>query len=206
MFRLCDKEMYTSMEAWNQSDIVARGMALHKLLRLLTMSLGGEGYLTFMGNEFGHPEWIDFPREGNGWSYHYARRQWSLVQSSAYKYEWLANFDRDMTEFLRTYGVLKEEKPLPLFLDGEKKVAVFRRGELIYVFNLHPTRSDKDIFVNCADFGEGEYGVVFSSDLPSHGGQNRISLGQTYRPTEEEYGFGFRVYLPCRTALVLKKK
>lgn len=32
------------------------------MIRLLTFSLGSKAYLNFMGNEFGHPEWIDFPR------------------------------------------------------------------------------------------------------------------------------------------------
>ena len=106
MFRLCDKEMYWAMDRQSQSMIIDRGMALHKLIRLLTMSLGGEGYLTFMGNEFGHPEWIDFPREGNGWSYHYCRRQWSLADNPNLKYSYLNEFEKAMIALARSTRLL----------------------------------------------------------------------------------------------------
>jgi len=205
LFRMADAEMYTGMEKSYHTPTMDTAIDMHKLIRFLTAALASDGYLNFMGNEFGHPEWIDFPREGNGWSYHYARRQWSLVHCPDYKYEWLANFDREMVRFLKKYRVHKSGHPTPIWLDGDKNLMIFRRGEEIYVFNLHPTQSRTDVFVYCADTGDGEYRVVFSSDRPEFGGQNRINAGQTYRPVEEEYGFGFRVYLPCRTALVLKK-
>ena len=96
MFRLCDKEMYTDMNKSSDNQLIARGMALHKMIRLITLSAGGEGYLNFMGNEFGHPEWIDCPREGNGWSYFYCRRQWHLMTDYNLKYHYLSDFDRDM--------------------------------------------------------------------------------------------------------------
>ena len=108
MFRLCDQEMYWSMEKKAQNMIIDRGIALHKMIRLITLTLAGEGYLNFMGNEFGHPEWIDFPRQGNNWSYHYCRRQWSLVDNPDLKYEWLNNFDRAMI------AMTKKEKTLTL--------------------------------------------------------------------------------------------
>lgn len=111
MFRLCDKEMYWSMEKNTQNYIIDRGVALHKMIRFITMTLGGEGYLNFMGNEFGHPEWIDFPREGNGWSYHYCRRQWSLVDNPNLKYCWLNDFDKAMISFTKEHHILEDENP-----------------------------------------------------------------------------------------------
>ena len=71
---LFDEEIYSGMSTLNPpSPKVERGVALHKMIRCITMALGGEAWLTFMGNEFGHPEWLDFPREGNGWSYQHCR-------------------------------------------------------------------------------------------------------------------------------------
>src|SRR5690606_6053245 len=121
--------------------VVERGIALHKIIRLLTFSLGGEGWLNFMGNEFGHPEWLDFPREGNGWSYHYCRRQWSLADNPALKYQWLAAFDRAMLATGRAHGLPACEPAGLLNLDLANQVLCARRGDLVFVFNLSIDRS-----------------------------------------------------------------
>jgi 1,4-alpha-glucan branching enzyme len=84
---LFDRDIYDCMSVDQpETLVVTRGMALHKMIRLITFALGGEGYLTFMGNEFGHPEWIDFPREGNNWSYHYAIRRWDIADDNNLRY------------------------------------------------------------------------------------------------------------------------
>ena len=88
---------------------VSRGMALHKMIRLLTQTLGGEAYLNFMGNEFGHPEWIDFPREGNGNSYDYCRRQWNLMYDTNLRYGQLGDFDKAMNSIEARFGVMMHE-------------------------------------------------------------------------------------------------
>ncbi|MBR7140919.1 MAG: alpha amylase C-terminal domain-containing protein, partial [Clostridia bacterium] len=178
---------------------------MHKVIRFLTLSLSRDGYLNFMGNEFGHPEWIDFPREGNGWSYKYARRQWSLVNNGLLKYEWLYNFDRDMIAFVR-YNELLTKKANCIWIDGQKKIIIFERGEFLFVFNLHPSRSQESVFVNCEGTGAGGYKVIFSSDERKYGGQDRADEEYLYYAKEEEYGYGFNLYVPCRTALVLKKE
>jgi len=178
---------------------------MHKLIRFLTITLANDGYLNFMGNEFGHPEWIDFPREGNGWSYKYARRQWSLVQNPEFKFQWLGNFDRDMIHFIRKHKLHMSGKPDAIWLDEQKNVMIFTRGDLIYVFNLHPTQSQEDVFVHCGKTGEGKYRVVFSSDDARYGGQDRIQKKHTYFTWGDEFGLGFKLYMPCRTAAVLKK-
>jgi 1,4-alpha-glucan branching enzyme len=157
-----------------------------------------------MGNEFGHPEWIDFPREGNDWSYKYARRQWSLVDNGLLKYEWLADFDRDMIEFIR-YNEMLTKKANCIWLDGNKKIMVFERNDYIFVFNLHPTCSQESVFVSCEQTGVGGYKVVLSSDDNKYGGQDRVSKEYLYFAKDEEYGYGFNLYVPCRTAVVLKK-
>ena len=202
MFRLCDSEMYTSMHKDHQSLVVDRGMALHKLLRLLTMSLGGEGYLTFMGNEFGHPEWIDFPREGNGWSYHYCRRQWSLADNPELKYQYLLAFEKAMVEMAKKERVLGGADK-QLALDNTDKVLVYKKGDAYMAFNFHPYNSYDGRLIVVDE--EGEYKVLMTSDDYCFGGQGRI-WHQTYKAEKQEDGkIGFRMYLPSRTATVFKK-
>ena len=202
MFRLCDKEMYYCMERDNNNPVVDRGMALHKMLRLLTMSLGGEGYLTFMGNEFGHPEWIDFPREGNGWSYHYCRRQWSLAENEALKYGFLNDFEIAMVKMAKKCKLLRSGDR-QLGLDNYKKTVVYQKGEAVFAFNFHPWKSYDGCFLPMPE--AGEYDVVMSTDDHCFGGHGRI-YHQTYTTTEENGWTGIRLYLPSRTAVVLRKK
>ena len=197
MFRLCDQEMYWSMEKGRENHIIDRGIALHKMLRLITMSLGGEGYLTFMGNEFGHPEWIDFPREGNGWSYHYCRRQWHLADDPALKYEYLNAFEKamvDMAKKLRVLGGGDRQ----LMLDNLTKTLVYQKGSGLFAFNFHPENSYEGMWVPVPE--PGEYEVILSTDDYCFGGQGRI-YHQAYTAQQ-----GFQIYLPSRTAIALKKK
>jgi 1,4-alpha-glucan branching enzyme len=202
LFRLCDREMYTSMDKVHTNPVVDRGIALHKLLRLLTMSLGGEGYLTFMGNEFGHPEWIDFPREGNGWSYHYCRRQWSLADNGFLKYGQLNAFEIAMVDMAKKNKVLSGGDR-QLRLDNHAKVLVYQKGNALFGFNFHPWRSYEDCFLPVTE--PGAYTVILSSDDHCFGGHGRI-WHQTYTAEQGKDGLGIRLYLPCRTAVVLRKK
>ena len=203
MFRLADAEMYTGMCKDYHTPSMDTAIDMHKLIRFLTITLAKNGYLNFMGNEFGHPEWIDFPREGNGWSHHYARRQWSLVENPEYKYEWLANFDRDMIKIVKDFNIF-DTPPQSLWLDDNKKHFIFERNSLIFLFNMHPTWSVESVFIKCDKIGDSKYKVIFNSDNENYGGQGRIS-SQVYTPTETEFGFGIKVYSPCRTVMVLKK-
>ena len=201
MFRLCDKEMYWGMEKSSQNPVIDRGMALHKMLRLLTMSLGGQGYLTFMGNEFGHPEWIDFPREGNGWSYHYCRRQWSLADDPALRYEYLKDFEKAMVTLgkrQRTFTGTDRQ----LYVENRKKWMAYQKGAGIFVFNFHPTESYTGVFVPVPE--KGNYRVVLSTDDFCFGGFGRIHH-QTYKTTQKDGQTGLLLYLPSRTAVVLEK-
>ena len=203
MFRLCDKEMYFGMHKENHSIVVKRGMALHKMIRLITLTLGGEGYLTFMGNEFGHPEWIDFPREGNGWSYHYCRRQWSLADDPGLKYQYLNAFEKDMVAMAKTRKILSG-RDTQLRLDNWDKVLVYKKGGAYFGFNFHAERSYACCFlpVEC----RGNYRVIMSTDDYCYGGEGRI-FHQTYTATKNEAGqWGINVYLPSRTAVVLVKE
>ena len=203
MFRLCDQEMYWSMEKSRQNLIIDRGMALHKLLRLLTMSLGGEGYLTFMGNEFGHPEWIDFPREGNGWSYHYCRRQWSLADNGFLKYEWLNNFDKAMVAMSKKQRILEGKTNCKWIGQTDHTMVYERRGN-VFVYNFDPTHYHNGFFVPVSE--EGDYQVILSTDEKDFGGYDRISTEYVYTAKRADDGrLGFQVYLPSRTAMVLKK-
>ncbi len=203
MFRLCDAAMYTAMSKGEQSVIIDRGIALHKMIRLLTAPLAGEGYLNFMGNEFGHPEWIDFPREGNNWSYHYCRRQWSLVDNKDLKYHYLWDFDKEMIALLKDNNVL-ELPTVNRWLHQDDKVIVFSKGDLLFVYNFHPTKSFEGYYIQTGE--KGKYKVVLSSDDSSFGGYDRVDKNYVYSAVSDPCGMiGFKCYLPSRTAFVLKK-
>lgn len=202
MFRLCDQEMYWGMDKNYHSGTIDRAMALHKMIRLLTMSLGGEGYLTFMGNEFGHPEWIDFPREGNGWSYHYCRRQWSLVDNPNLKYHFLRDFDHDMVAMAKKQKVLSGHDK-QLLLNNWDKVLAYKKGGALFVFNFHCHQSYDGYFIPVHE--AGDYQVLLSTDDFCYGGYGCIAH-QTYTAAKQSDGkVGFRIYLPSRTAVVLRK-
>jgi len=202
-FRLMDKEMYTEMSIFSQSMIVDRGIALHKLIRFITITLGGEGYLNFMGNEFGHPEWIDFPREGNNWSYHYARRQWSLADQEHLKYKYLNNFDKSMLSLISGNKILAAKKVQKLHEDEVNNVLVFEKGNLIFVFNFHPENSIEDyhFYVPKA----GKYQVMFSSDDEEFGGFQRVDKQYIYKTEKIDGVNKLRIFVPNRTAFVMKK-
>ena len=203
MFRLCDQEMYWGMGINQGNMIIDRGMALHKLLRLITMTLGGEGYLTFMGNEFGHPEWIDFPREGNGWSYHYCRRQWSLADNEGLKYKFLNEFEKDMVALAKKQKILGSQDK-QLLLDNDRKILFYRKGNAWFAFNFHPYQSYEGLFLPVEE--EGSYQVIQSTDDYCYGGQGRIHHLTYDTKTNSNKKTGIQVYLPSRTAMVLIKK
>ena len=206
IFRLIDKEMYWHMMVGDNNGVVERGMALHKMIRLVTLASINGGYLNFMGNEFGHPEWIDFPREGNGWSYKYARRQWDLVDREDLKYKFLNGFDNAMIELVSgvyNFQALPVDK---LWEKDDDQVLAFRRGDLIFVFNWSPTRSFTDYgFLAPA----GEYEVVLNSDDPQFGGQGLVDDSVHHftqpDPLYDPAGKGWlKMYIPARTAQVLR--
>ncbi|KAF8969438.1 glycoside hydrolase family 13 protein [Flammula alnicola] len=206
-FWLMDKEMYTHMsDLTPMTPIISRGIALHKMIRLLTHSLGGEGWLNFEGNEFGHPEWLDFPREGNGNSFHYARRQWNVVDDPMLRYKYLNNFDAAMNHLAAQYGWL-ESQPAYVSLKNETdKVIVYERAGLLFVFNFHPTQSFTDYRVGVEE--AGEYKIVLSSDDGRFGGFDNIKLDSKFFTTP--LGWNGRknflqVYIPTRTCIVLAK-
>jgi 1,4-alpha-glucan branching enzyme len=203
MFRLCDKEMYWGMGVNQENMVIDRGMALHKLIRLITATLGGEGYLTFMGNEFGHPEWIDFPREGNGWSYHHCRRQWSLAENKDLKFRYLKEFEGDMVKLIKKQKVMGA-KDYQLMMHNDKKLMFYQKGNAYFAFNFHPMGSYEGLFLPVPE--EGQYQVVMSTDDYCYGGHGRIHHN-TYETVQNPDGrIGIKVYLPSRTAMVLTKK
>jgi 1,4-alpha-glucan branching enzyme len=203
-FRLMDKEMYFHMQKDDGDLIIERGMALHKMIRLFTIALGGQAYMNFMGNEFGHPEWIDFPREGNNWSYKHARRQWSLVDNPELKYRFLAAFDREMIRIIREHQVMTSLFGQQLNMDEENKTIVFERKNLIFVFNFHPTHSIPDYTIPVPR--HGEYRVILNSDSKAFGGHGRIDESMSYFTFSDPTGnWAFlKIYNTNRTTLVLK--
>jgi 1,4-alpha-glucan branching enzyme len=204
IFRLIDQEMYWHMNKGSQNLVVDRGIALHKMIRLITAATAGNAYLNFMGNEFGHPEWIDFPREGNDWSYQYARRQWSLKEKPELRYHQLGDFDRDMIRLLSKYhiysGFCEHVKT-----DQADLVIAFKRRDLLFVFNFHPGSSFTD-YGFAVD--AGKYTTLLCSDDPEFGGFDRFDSKLVHR-TQVEPSFGLKqnlkLYLPSRTAIVLER-
>ena len=194
IFRLADANMYEHMRVSDDNLMVERAMNLHKLIRLLTASTHSGGYLTFMGNEYGHPEWIDFPRAGNDWSYKYARRQWSLADDSKLKYSQLGNFDQALTTLLRVVSGDVEYR----YVHQGDGVLSYVRGDHVFVYNLSPTESYRDYGVPAPD---GDYTVVLSSDDREFGGQARIDRHVVHVATSGQ----LMVYLPARTAAVLRR-
>ncbi|XP_001361183.3 1,4-alpha-glucan-branching enzyme [Drosophila persimilis] len=203
-FWLMDKEMYTHMSTQSDSSlIIDRGLALHKMIRLITHALGGEAYLNFMGNEFGHPEWLDFPRVGNNDSYHYARRQWNLVDDNMLKYKYLNEFDRAMNEAEQRYGWLHSGPAYVSWKHEGDKIIAFERAGLVFVFNFHIHQSFTGYRVGTN--WAGTYQAVLSSDDPRFGGHNRIDGNVKHRSDPEGYAGRsnfIEVYSPSRTAVV----
>lgn len=197
IFRLIDKEMYTSMNIDSKSLVVDRGIALHKMIRLVTIATAGDGYLTFMGNEFGHPEWIDFPRAGNGWSYKYARRQWSLCKPDYLRYKYLMNFDSDMIHLFRKENLLAY-RPELIRADEEKKVLIFRRKNYIFALDFNPSESFTGYAVEAP---EGDWELELDSDEKRYDGFSRLAEGEVHHSDT-----GITMYLPSRCALVFRRK
>ena len=203
MFRLCDSKMYTDMSKVSNDPVIDRGMALHKMIRMVTMTLGGEGYLNFMGNEFGHPEWIDFPREGNGWSYFYCRRQWHLADDENLKYGYLREFDKAIVGLSKENKVFKR-KPKVLFIGNDDKVINCERSGLVFAYNFHPTNSYEGYYITVPSVGK--YKVIFSTDDFAFGGYDRISKDYIYTAEKQaDKKAKLRIYLPARTAVCLVK-
>ena len=198
MFRLADKDMYTSMSKTTPSLTIDRAVALHKMIRLATLATCGGGYLNFMGNEFGHPEWIDFPREGNGWSYKYARRQWSLADRDDLRYAGLEAFDARMISYVKKERVL-DSRPVQLYVDESAKILIFRRGNSIFAFNFNPCESYSGYGFPAPD---GEYEMAFNSDEAEFGGFARLQPGETHMTVDGRLS----LYLPSRVAIVLRKR
>ena len=199
-FRLVDKDIYTSMSVFDHSLRVDRGMALHKMIRLMTIATAGDGYLNFMGNEFGHPEWIDFPREGNNWSYEHARRLWSLVDDKDLRFRFLNEFDKAMISLAKKDGFFKPI-PLPVVRDNERQILVFRRGAYLFVFNFNPQSSFSDYRF---EVEAGKYLPVLDTDNQLFSGFNRIDDGLEHFTLYREGRNWLSLYIPSRTAVVLQ--
>jgi 1,4-alpha-glucan branching enzyme len=205
IFRLLDKEMYWFMNKGSENLIIERGMALHKMIRLITFATSGGGYLNFMGNEFGHPEWIDFPREGNNWSYKYARRQWNLVDNLDLRYHQLADFDRDMINLHAEYNFLDQPWSNLLLENQGDQILAFERGPLLFVFNFNPGKAFTDYGLQVTP---GKYTIILDSDDKRFGGFGFIDHSLTYYPQRMGGVSGsnwLKLYLPPRISLVFKR-
>ncbi len=207
IFRLVDSDMYWHFKKGDENGVVERGIALHKMIRLVTASTINGGYLNFMGNEFGHPEWIDFPREGNGWSHKYARRQWNLVDNKELDYHYLGDFDKKMIEVIKSVRNFQNTKLQEIWHNDDDQILAYMRGDLVFVFNFNPTRS-------FTDYGflvpTGSYDVVLNTDAKEFGGfgftddtiTHLTNYDQLYVDQHKEW---LKLYIPARSAVVLRK-
>ena len=208
IFRLIDADMYWHFKKGDENDRARRGIALHKMIRLVTAATINGGYLNFMGNEFGHPEWIDFPREGNGWSYKYARRQWNLVDNKELCYHYLGDFDKKMLEVIKSEPNFNDTPLQEVWHNDLDQILAFSRNDLLFVFNFSPSRS-------FSDYGflvpNGVYNVVLNTDSWEYGGfgfvDENVKHATLADPLYEKEGKGWlKLYIPARSALVLRKK
>lgn len=208
IFRMLDAEMYTGMDKSTHNFVIDRGIALHKMIRLITFATSGGGYLNFMGNEFGHPEWIDFPREGNNWSFKFARRQWQLAENKALKYYGLSKFDRSMVKLQQDFNLFDDLYINRIYENNSDKVVAFMRGDLLFVFNFHPSQSFTEYGIPV----QGRFKIIVDTDDPAFGGFNRIDRSTVYmshRKGERNIinaPLYLYLYLPSRTGLVFKKE
>ena len=203
IFRLAGANMYTDMNKDCHNPVIDRAIALHKMIRLFTLSGGGEAYLNFMGNEFGHPEWIDFPREGNGWSFHYCRRQWSLKDNGMLKYQWLGDFDEDMVRLTKENRIFDQRMADLLLMKAPEQTLAYYRHGLVFVFNFHFGNSLNNILVPVRQ--PGEYTVVLSTDDEKYGGFGNVAK-KTYATKRFDGRDYIELYIPARTGFVLKEK
>ena len=204
IFRLADAAMYTGMEKRTHNPVIDRAIALHKMIRLFTLAGGGEAYLNFMGNEFGHPEWIDFPREGNGWSFHYCRRQWSLRDNPDLKYQWLGQFDEDMIHLAKAVNLFSMNMGDLRLIDSDRQIIAFYRKGLLFAFNFSPSNSYTDVTVSLPAIAD--YEVALCSDDGKYGGNDLIAHMKYKAQVAKDGSSSVKLYLPARTAIVLKKE
>lgn len=207
IFRLIDSDMYWHFKKGDENGTVERGIALHKMIRLVTATTINGGYLNFMGNEFGHPEWIDFPREGNGWSYKYARRQWNLVDNKELDYHYLGDFDKMMLETMKMVKNFQNTRLQEIWHNDDDQILAYMRGDLLFVFNFNPVKS-------FTGYGflvpTGSYDVVLNTDAKEYGGfgfaddsiTHLTNYDQLYVDQHKEW---LKLYIPARSAVVLKK-
>ncbi len=206
IFRLVDADMYWHFKISDKNANVDRGIALHKMIRLITISTFNGGYLNFMGNEFGHPEWIDFPREGNGWSYKYARRQWNLVDNKELCFHYLGDFDKDMLKLMKSDKHLRDTPVVEIWHDDSDQVLAYMRGEYLFIFNFNPVKSFEGYGFRVP---EGRYNVVLNTDAKEYGGfafaDDSVEHATLFDKELHSQGKGWvKTYLPARTAVVLK--
>ena len=199
IFRLIDKNMYWHMDKIDPDLKTERGIALHKLIRLMTSGLHGGGYLNFMGNEFGHPEWIDFPREGNNWSFKHARRQWNLRDNGFLKYQWLGDFDAALMKIIRQ---IDNSDIQHLTVRQSDHMVSFMHGDFLFVINFSPDKSHSDYAVPAE---AGSYKLALSSDDKNFGGQERIDHNPRFFTSPAHNNHNLKVYLPARTGIILQK-
>ena len=202
IFRLAGANMYTDMDKATHNPVIDRAIALHKMIRAFTLGGAGEAYLNFMGNEFGHPEWIDFPREGNNWSFDYCRRQWSLKNNGYLKYEWLDKFDKDLVKVTKDSKMFDQKMADQLLMKGPEQTIVFGRKDLMFALNFHYAHSLKDVLVPIRE--KADYEVIMCSDDKAYGGQDLVKHMVYEAKTFDDQHF-IQLYIPARTAIILKE-
>lgn len=208
IFRLADAEMYHAMNKGNPSPVMERALALVNMIKTVTFASTNGGILSFMGNEFGHPEWIDFPREGNGNSFLYARRQWSLSDNPFLRYEQLARFDEALVRLLKQYAAELKSIPYCHYASRETQVLAFSRGRLLLLFNFAPAHSYDQFELLLPP---GKYTLLLDSDRSEFGGFARLAPAEHFTApccslSERKECHRATFYLPARTVQILLRE
>lgn len=199
-FWLADKETYWNMDIDSKNIIIDRAIALHKLIRLISITIAGDGYLNFMGNEFGHPEWIDFPREGNGWSYHYACRRWHLADDKKLRFQFLQQFDKTLIQLFNERQLLNYPTEL-IYTDNEHKIIVCRKQNLLFIFNFHPSN---DHVVTISSSASAKFHRLLLTNIKKFGEYSPDTKNVFYQTSLRNNQYLLEVPLQKRSAAILE--
>ncbi|KAH7682202.1 1,4-alpha-glucan branching enzyme protein [Dioscorea alata] len=148
-------------------DFEFRGSSLHKMIRLISFSIGGSAYLNFMGNEFGHPNRVEFPMESNNYSFAFANRKWDLLKDKGL-HMGLFNFDKEMMKLDEKEQILSRNPSTVHHVDDSKMVIL--NTDDVSFGGRGVIQSDQNLKKTCSKRTDG-YRNSLELTLPSRSAQ-----------------------------------
>ena len=201
IFRLLGPKMYTDMHAETQSHDVHLAVAVVNVAKSIVFFLGGEAWMSFIGNEFGHPDWVEFPTPDNDDCFEYAYRKWYLATDSALMYEKMAAFDRDLMHQRKIAVTWDESYMTAPLLDDNRKLSVFHRDRVVLVCNTTTDVSYEDVWVPVPE--QGNYRVILSTEEHRYGGYGRVNENMQYATIAVDGNAYIRLYVPSMSAIFM---